>query len=125
MTNWVDIGLEASESDVATKISSSQVNFKLSFANQGDGFRVYYDAPTTVTPCTCPSGQVKAPDPKSPVCILRANVITNVSTDFVLTGYGHLVGNCTLTSSVLVPKAPLPASNQITVTAGLQRAAWA
>ena len=41
----------------------------------------------------------------------------------MLTGYDHLVGNCTLLP--VVPQAPQVSSNQISVTAGLQRAAWA
>jgi hypothetical protein len=67
------------------------------------------------TPLVCPAGQDKIIDPNSPVCILRANVITNLSTDFVLTGYDHLAGNCTLAG--VVPQAPQTASNQISVTA--------
>lgn len=119
---WADVGLEAVEGDTATKVSNTEVSFKLAFHNQGDSFRVYY----TLTPgaaCTCPAGQEKKPDPKSPVCILRANVKGVQDTDFVLTGYGHLAGSCTLAS--VVPQAPQTASNQISVTAGEQKTAWA
>lgn len=83
---WADVGLESIEGDTVTKVSDTEVSFKLAFANQGDGFRVYLKNPTP-TSCTCPAGQEKKPDPKSPVCRLRANVKTNLDTDFVLTGY--------------------------------------
>ena len=62
---------------------------------------------------TCPTGQTKTPDPKSPVCIVRAIVKDVQDTDFILTGYDHLAGNCTLSS--VVPQAPQTGSNQISV----------
>lgn len=76
----------------------------------------------TSTPCTCPAGQEKAPDPKSPVCIVRALVKGVQDTEFILTGYNHLVGNCTLAAGT--PQAPQTPSTEITVTAGQQRTSW-
>lgn len=46
---------------------------------------------------TCPAGQSRKPTPESPVCILTASPTTSpAGTIFVLTGYEHLTGNCTL-----------------------------
>lgn len=102
-------------------MSDTEVSFKLAFANQGDGFRVYLKNPTS-TPCNCPTGQTKTPDPKSPVCIVRALVKGVQDTDFILTGYDHLVGNCTLAAGS--PQPPQAPSSQITVAAGEQRTSW-
>lgn len=63
----------------------------------------------------CPSGQSRTIVPTSPTCILRANVKGAQDTDFILTGYDHLAGECTLSS--VIPQAPQTASNQISVTA--------
>lgn len=43
-------------------------------------------------------------------------------TEFILTGYNHLVGNCTLAAGT--PQAPQTPSTEITVTAGQQRTSW-
>ncbi len=82
---------------------------------------MYLKNPTS-TPCTCPAGQEKAPDPKSPVCIVRALVKGVQDTEFILTGYNHLIGNCTLAAGT--PQAPQTPSTEITVTAGQQRTSW-
>lgn len=104
-----------------TKVSDTEVSFKLAFANQGDGFRVYLKNPAP-TPCTCPAGQEKKPDPKSPVCIVRARVDGVQDTTVTLTGYNHLVGNCTVAG--IVPQAPQTPSPDLVVTAGQQRVGW-
>lgn len=119
---WADIGLEAVEGDTVTKVSDNEVSFKLAFANQGDGFRVYLKNPTP-TECTCPTGQEKKPDPKSPVCIVRARVDGVQDTTVTLTGYGHLAGECTVAG--IVPQAPQTPSPNLVVTAGQQRVGWA
>ena len=115
------MGLETSENDVATLVGNNQVHFKLSFANQGASFRVYYTAAPGTT-CTCPVGQEKVPDPNSPVCIVRALVKGVQDTEFILTGYDHLAGNCTLAAGI--PQPPQTPSTAITVTAGQQRTSW-
>ena len=71
---------------------------------------------------SCPTGTTKTIVASSPLCIVRANVKAPQDTDFTLTGYDHLSGNCTLAAGV--PQAPQTPSSQITVTAGQQRTSW-
>lgn len=82
---------------------------------------MYFKNPTP-TPCNCPTGETKIPDPKSPVCIVRASVRGVQDTDITLTGYGHLAGNCVFAG--VTPTPPQVASGQIMVSANQQRTAW-
>lgn len=122
MTSGIaDTALESADGDAVIKVSDSQVSFRLAFADATDGFRVYLKNPTP-TECACSVGQEKKPDPKSPVCIVRALVKGVQDTEFILTGYDHLSGNCTLAAGT--PQAPQTPSTEITVTAGQQRTSW-